>query len=563
MIPAAAAALAAGVVIAVFHWMPADRPEPRPTASPDREAPRPVAGAPEEEAMAVEVAPASPREEEREVAATPAEGAGAPKEAATVAPGPVDVRPSPSEKTGPDGAAPAEPPSIVASRVAGEEKEREPREESGAGPAVRVAAARGALEYSRAGSSRWFRAMEGTRLLPGDRLRTRLARARLEFESGTQVFVNQFTAASIGRETKPPGVSVTRGEVYAETVPADKGFHISSPHGRAVDLGTRFGLRAEAARTTVGVVEGRVEASTRAGRAEIKSGQEVVLAALDRPPGPVRDRGALAERYAWARELREEDGALARRRATRALVVLYTFREGAGGVVHDVSETGRPLDLAVEDESAVRWIEGGGLEVRAATLLASPAPASKIVEACRATNEITIEAWVRPSRVPAQVLSPARIVTVSTGQRTRNFTLGMDGHGEAPYYSVRLRTTATDDNGYPHPTSAFGSARTELSHVVYARDASGANRFYVDGEPAPGMTDLGIYKYTGWRDRIGGDFSNWDGSLRLALANEIAERRPWLGEFHLVAVYNRALSGPEIEASFALGPGTSSPEGAR
>jgi hypothetical protein len=41
--------------------------------------------------------------------------------------------------------------------------------------------------------------------------------------------------------------------------------------------------------------------------------------------------------------------------------VLYTFREGSGTTVHDVSGVGAPLDLEISDGSAVSWISGGGL----------------------------------------------------------------------------------------------------------------------------------------------------------------------------------------------------------
>jgi hypothetical protein len=81
---------------------------------------------------------------------------------------------------------------------------------------------------------------------------------------------------------------------------------------------------------------------------------------------------------------------------------------------------------------------------------------------------------------------------------------------------------------------------TELSHVVYTRDATGVARIYVDGvERASGM--------------VGGDFSNWDGGFRLALANELTGDRPWLGEFYLVAIFNRALSQAEVSQNFEAG----------
>jgi uncharacterized repeat protein (TIGR02543 family) len=51
-----------------------------------------------------------------------------------------------------------------------------------------------------------------------------------------------------------------------------------------------------------------------------------------------------------------------------------------------------------------------------------------------------------------------------------------------------------------------------------------------------------------------GDLSTWVPSARLALANEPTGDRPWLGELHLAAVYDRALAPLEIERNFDVGP---------
>jgi glycopeptide antibiotics resistance protein len=50
------------------------------------------------------------------------------------------------------------------------------------------------------------------------------------------------------------------------------------------------------------------------------------------------------------------------------------------------------------------------------------------------------------------------------------------------------------------------------------------------------------------------DFSNWDSALRLNLGNETTLSRPWRGEFHGVALYERALSHDEVRTNFSAGP---------
>jgi hypothetical protein len=79
---------------------------------------------------------------------------------------------------------------------------------------------------------------------------------------------------------------------------------------------------------------------------------------------------------------------------------------------------------------------------------------------------------------------------------------------------------------------------TRVSHVVYTREASGRATIYVNGIPRA-------------RRIVGGDLSNWSEGFRLALANEATGGRPWFGEFHLVAIYGRALSAREVRRNRA------------
>jgi PKD repeat protein len=229
-------------------------------------------------------------------------------------------------------------------------------------------------------------------------------------------------------------------------------------------------------------------------------------------------------------------------RVTDDLQVLYTFQEGSGTTVRDVSEVGTPLDLTIADETAVSWLSGGGLAIDASTIVASSGAATKVIDAAQDTDQLTIEAWVEPANTTQD--GPARIVTLSANPSYRNFTLGQGRWGSYPpdAYDVRLRTTDTSNNGTPSLTSPAGSLTTELGHVVYTRDAAGVARIYVDGVQVVDGT-------------VGGDFSNWSSSYRLGLANELAQDRPWLGELHLVAIYNRALTPDEVSQNYNAGSG--------
>jgi hypothetical protein len=71
---------------------------------------------------------------------------------------------------------------------------------------------------------------------------------------------------------------------------------------------------------------------------------------------------------------------------------------------------------------------------------------------------------------------------------------------------------------------------------MYTRDAQGVANLYVDG-------NLMLTKM------VTGDLSNWD-DYGFALGNELTGDRPWLGEIHLVAIFDRALLADEVMKNF-------------
>ena len=232
-------------------------------------------------------------------------------------------------------------------------------------------------------------------------------------------------------------------------------------------------------------------------------------------------------------------------RVTNGLLVLYTFAEAQGTVVNDVSGVSG-LNLTITDPNAASWMPGALTIIVPTSLVYANGPATPLADALMASNEITVEAWIWPANWTQA--GPARIVSLSMDTNNRNFTLGQGLFDNQPsdVFNMRLRTTATDPNGEPSLSTTElvpgpdVPPTTELMHVLYTRDISGTARFYINGVEAGSAA-------------VGGDFSNWDNTFALTLANEVTGDRPWLGEFHLVAIYNRALTPEEVTQNFDAG----------
>ena len=222
-------------------------------------------------------------------------------------------------------------------------------------------------------------------------------------------------------------------------------------------------------------------------------------------------------------------------RITEDLQVLYTFNEGEGNHVCDASGIDPVMILTIADEKAIKWIEKGGLAITKETIIASPQQATKLIKAIKASNEITLEAWIKPAN--AEQAGPANIVTLSGDNSNRNFTLGQT----AAQYMTRLRTDEDNVNGVKKSLKGGIVTTDELSHLVYVCDELGTARFYVNGVEVRKRNDV-IH-----------DFSCWDDNYRFGLGNEFTGEGSWLGEYHLVAVYNRALKPAEVEQNYQAG----------
>jgi len=112
------------------------------------------------------------------------------------------------------------------------------------------------------------------------------------------------------------------------------------------------------------------------------------------------------------------------------------------------------------------------------------------------------------------------------------------GHIVDFFTSIPFWKLEPDNDFFKAPR--LSSVPTDFMHVVYTRNKTGRAVIFLNGRKRAQLT-------------VTGDTFNWDGNFQLALANELTEDRPWLGEFHQVAIYGRALSEQETMKKFEAG----------
>ncbi|MGJ8695777.1 MAG: DUF1592 domain-containing protein [Verrucomicrobiaceae bacterium] len=171
-----------------------------------------------------------------------------------------------------------------------------------------------------------------------------------------------------------------------------------------------------------------------------------------------------------------------------------------------------------------------GLTLKESTLLRSKQPPRQLTATLKKSNALTLSAWITPANLGQA--GPARIFTISKDSSNRNLTLGQDGNK----ISIRLRTTSNSTNGLPSLDSK-PTLKAQRTHVAFTRGPDGKATLFLNGQLSATAT-------------IKGDLNNWDDSYLLAFGNEFTNDRPWLGTIHHFALYNRALSPPEIQTLF-------------
>jgi len=215
-------------------------------------------------------------------------------------------------------------------------------------------------------------------------------------------------------------------------------------------------------------------------------------------------------------------------RVTQGLVALFTFDEGSGTSAHDTSGLVPALDLNIGTNAT--WV-AGGLQFAAGASGAESAAAARIVTACMASNEMTIEAWIQSAST--SMVGAARIIGVSSTNNSSSSSLGQEMTG---YYG-QVRTSTSSNK----LASANGTTTTSTVHLVHTRATSGARTIYIDGTSAGTSS-------------TGGDFSTWDGTMPITAGNATDGGVLWQGNLLLAAIYCKALSQSDVTQNHTAGP---------
>jgi hypothetical protein len=341
------------------------------------------------------------------------------------------------------------------------------------------------------------------------------SRAVLEYPDGTVLELGpeaKLTKLAVGDDSgSGKSARLERGSIGAEVVPQPEGrpLVLTTAHAEARVVGTRFTLTVRDARSRLCVHQGEVRLSRLADGAMVRVGTGQFASVS--PNGPL---------------------ATVPLRSPVGLVALYTFEEGVGTVVRDVSGIGDPLPLRIAVPAAVRWVPGG-LDVQGPAGISTFGPAEKIITACKASGELSIEAWVRP---PDNARDGYVLALASN---PHNLNVALEQAKSPPVYRVHLTAGRSRETG-----AALMSKRapppSTVRHVVYTYAADGKGTLYLDGVPRAGH-------------RVPGGLSRWDTNFRLGLASDPRGNLPWAGVYHRLAVYHRALTSEEVRRHFEAG----------
>ncbi|MGD2034112.1 MAG: fibronectin type III domain-containing protein [Bacteroidales bacterium] len=228
-------------------------------------------------------------------------------------------------------------------------------------------------------------------------------------------------------------------------------------------------------------------------------------------------------------------------RIKKGLIAEYIFSSDSDSFILDRSGYNKPLDLMIQDPDKIEMTPNGKLKITSGTRLSSREVAVKISNACKQTNEITVECWLKCKKTQSQYHSKVLAIENYSSQAfALNVYSEMYGPGTVTY-STNLSTATTDAFGNPGLTLNTGLDADVLQHIVYTHNASGEEKIFVNGEEL----------ISGFRPA---KYNKWENDYSLLIANSFHEDAPWLGDIYLLSIYDRFLTSDEIRANYLASP---------
>jgi len=284
-------------------------------------------------------------------------------------------------------------------------------------------------------------------------------------------------------------------------------------------------------------------------------------------------------------------------------IALYEFLETSGNLIKDTSlsaANGDPLDLTIADASSGAIARGNGyIQLITRNLIQSANPATKIINACQKSGELSVEVWIEnndPAKptvgfYPDKTAQPNRIVTLSSSLLKNNFSIGQFYNDAELYYSA-INTSGNEVQSKPGgslnspvisvPNQIIVPAletdnppKVSMQKIVMTlSEKDKATRFYLSDRD--GNISRALLPVTaGFGKGNDAYFGHWYSDAKLSLGNVVssftevknapgdfskcadaksisanaacsANSRYWKGKIYLVAVYCKALTDREI-----------------
>lgn len=199
------------------------------------------------------------------------------------------------------------------------------------------------------------------------------------------------------------------------------------------------------------------------------------------------------------------------------------------GLVFAFQDAKTSRNLKLTRRGDVAFSDQGAMELRGGAILAE-AYATRLLKACQKTNELTVEAVIRPFDLHQG--GPARIISFSSDSVSRNFSV-MQEHDQLV---LRLRTPQTGDNGNNPQLTLAKIDNTNPVHLLVTASPQGVQA-YLNGEQTLDTA------------QVKADFSNWTPQM-LLFGNEHEDERPWRGQLQRITISGKAVDAETAKQHF-------------